>query len=150
MSFRSRHAGHHLLLGVVVAWLLVSATARVGQLQTATTGFASRIEQLSEPGGYFDTDNLISNEKSYLQVVPALREAGLAGGVYIGVGPDQNFSYIAQIRPSIAFIVDIRRDNLLLHLLFKALFAAAQHRAEYVSLLTGRSSPDRLETWRDA
>ena len=85
--------------------------------------FASRIEQLSEPEGEFDTDNLISNEQAYLDVIPALRAAGTSGGAYIGVGPDQNFSYIASVRPAIAFIVDRRRDNLLLHLLFKALFA---------------------------
>jgi len=149
MSMRSRRAAHHLLLGVAVAWLLASVTAQVGQLQT-TTAFASRIEQLSEPDGFFDTDNLISNEKSYLQVVPALREAGLAGGVYIGVGPDQNFSYIAQIRPSIAFIVDIRRDNLLLHLLFKALFQLSETRVDYLSLLFGRPVPAGLADWRGA
>ena len=57
-------------------------------------------------------------------VVPALTAAGLAGGAYIGVGPDQNFSYIAAIAAGRSpFIVDIRRDNLLLHLLFKAIFA---------------------------
>src|SRR6202040_3294748 len=108
------------------------------------------IERLSEDGGDFDTDNLISNERSYLDVIPALHGSSVSGGASVGVGPDQNFSYIAQIRPTMAFIVDIRRDNLLLHLLFKALFAAAQNRAEYVSLLTGRRSPDALETWRDA
>ena len=56
--------------------------------------------------------------------------ARLTGGAYIGVGPDQNFSYIAQVRPDIAFIVDIRRDNLLLHLLFKALFSLSDTRVE--------------------
>ena len=94
--------------------------------QAAQAPFASLVEQLSEPNGEFDTDNLISNEQSYLHVVPALEQAGLSGGVYIGVGPDQNFSYIARIRPAEAFIVDIRRDNLLLHLLFKAIFATTQ------------------------
>src|SRR6185503_16574671 len=89
-------------------------------------------------------------ERSYLDVVPALKAAGVAGGAYIGVGPDQNFSYIAQVRPAIAFIVDIRRDNLLLHLLFKALFTSAQNRVEYVSLLTGRPPPGHPETWQDA
>ena len=74
-------------------------------------------------------------------MVPALREAGLSGGAYIGVGPDQNFSYIAQIKPAIAFIVDLRRDNLLLHLLFKALFSMSDTRAEYLSLLFGRPIP---------
>lgn len=111
--------------------------------------FAARIEALSEPPGYFDTDNLISNERSYLHVIPALQQAKVRGGAYIGVGPDQNFSYIAQIRPAIAFVVDIRRDNLLLHLLFKGLFALAGNRAEYLSLLTGRPVPSGAE-WRDA
>jgi hypothetical protein len=123
-----------------------------GASQTAPAAqtFAALVEQLSEPNGEFDTDNLISNEQSYLHVMPALEQASLAGGVYIGVGPDQNFSYIARLRPAEAFIVDIRRDNLLLHLLFKAIFAASRNRAEYVSLLTGRPAPDRVETWRDA
>jgi len=62
------------------------------------------------------------------------------GGAYVGVGPDQNFSYIARIRPRIAIIIDIRRDNMLQHLLFKALFARARNRAEYLALLLGRPS----------
>lgn len=111
-----------------------------GQSRSDST-FASRIEQFSEPGGYFDTDNLISNEQSYLHPLDALRQRSVSGGVYIGVGPDQNFSYIAQIRPSLAFIVDIRRDNMLLHLLFKALFQLGRDRAEYLSLLFGRPPP---------
>jgi hypothetical protein len=119
------------------------------QATPAARPFATLVEQLSEPNGAFDTDNLISNETSYLHVAPALDQAG-AGGVYIGVGPDQNFSYIARLRPTDAFIVDIRRDNLLMHLLLKALFATSRNRAEFVSLLTGRPAPDRVETWRDA
>lgn len=117
---------------------------------SAQSSFAQLVEQLSEPSGEFDTDNLISNEKSYLHVATRLEEGGVTGGVYIGVGPDQNFSYIARVRPAAAFIVDIRRDNLLLHLLFKALFAASRNRMEYLSLLTGRPAPDRIESWRDA
>jgi hypothetical protein len=109
--------------------------------------FAARIAALSEPGGYFDTDNLISNEQSFLHVAPALRAPALAGGVYLGVGPDQNFSYIAHLRPSVAILIDIRRDNLLLHLLFKALFAEAGTRAEYLGLLTGRSPPVPQAAW---
>lgn len=107
----------------------------------APGSFADRIAALSEPGGYFDTDNLISNERSYLQVLPALRAPELQGGAYIGVGPDQNFSYIAAVRPEIAFIIDIRRDNLLLHLLFKACFDGAGTRGEYLALLLGRPDP---------
>ena len=111
-----------LLLGVV----LVSSLA-TSQVRAAAQSFAALSEQLSEPNGDFDTDNLISNESSYLHVMPALEQGGVTGGAYIGVGPDQNFSYIARIRPASAFIIDIRRDNLLLHLLFKALFARIAH-----------------------
>ena len=115
----------------------------------STTEFAELAETLSEPSGYFDTDNLISNETSYLHVMGSLEELGLSGGAYIGVGPAQNFSYIAQIRPRIAFIVDIRRDNLLEHLLFKALFDLAETRLEYLCLLTGRQCPENIEGWRN-
>lgn len=135
---------------IVCAAAAVPFAVRALPGPAAPSAFAARIQELSEPGGDFDTDNLISNEKSYLHVVPALRAAGLGGGAYIGVGPDQNFSYIAQIKPSIAFIVDIRRDNLLMHLLFKALFARAATRAEYLSLLMGRAAPEPAEKWRDA
>ncbi len=137
------------LVAVLLFGLLVLASAR-RQPPPATSSFAARIAALSEPGGFFDTDNLISNERSYLQAVPAIGAAGLRGGAYIGVGPDQNFSYIAHLRPSIAFIVDVRRDNLLLHLLFKALFEQAPTRIEYLSLLFGRAPPPRADQWRDA
>src|SRR5215467_8119078 len=92
------------------------------------SNFAAVIQKLSEAGGDFGGDNLISNEQSYLRVLPALASGQVSGGAYVGVGPDQNFSYIAQVKPSVAFIIDIRRDNLLLHLLFKAIFAIAPTR----------------------
>src|SRR6267154_2241636 len=137
-----------LLLAVSLAVALGTSQARTAT-QTVS-GFAALSEQLSEPNGDFDTDNLISNESSYLHVIPALEQGGVTGGVYVGVGPDQNFSYIARIRPAAAFIIDIRRDNLLLHLLFKAIFSASRNRIEFLSVLTGRPPPDRLDTWRDA
>ena len=111
---------------------------------SAPSGFAARVAALSEPQGYFDTDNLISNERSYLHVLPELEQSGLRGGAYLGVGPDQNFSYIAQLRPEMAILVDIRRDNLLLHLLFKAIFARARTRLDYLAMLTGRAPPPAL------
>jgi hypothetical protein len=130
--------------------LVLCLAATIGVHVQSSSSFAERIGQLSEPGGYFDTDNLISNEQSYPQVMPALREARLTGGAYLGVGPDQNFSYIAALRPSIAFIVDIRRDNLLLHLLFKALFEVAETRVEYLCALFDCSPPASLDEWRSA
>ncbi len=97
--------------------------------------------ELSEPGGYFDTDNLISNETPYLQVADQLAASVPTGGVYLGVGPDQNFSYIARVRPRYAFILDIRRQNLLQHLLFSALFAQADDPYQYLCRLFSRSCP---------
>lgn len=115
----------------------------------ADSAFARLVERLSEPGSYFDTDNLISNEASYLHVLGALRERGLSGGAYLGVGPDQNFAYIAQVRPAIAFVIDIRRDNLLQHVFFKALFTGARNRIEYLCLLFGKPIPRDATAWQD-
>jgi hypothetical protein len=132
----------------VLAGLLVSGSGLAeGPVQELS--FAGRIAALSEQGGYFDTDNLISNERTYLSVLPDLERAGVRGGAYLGVGPDQNFSYIAAIRPDVAIIVDIRRDNLLLHLLFKALFAHSRTRVEYLAQLCGRPVPEPVEEWHD-
>jgi hypothetical protein len=105
------------------------------------TSFAGTVARLSEAPGYFDSDNLISNETAYLHAVSHLRSGRVTGGAYIGVGPDQNFSYIAAIRPSVAFMIDIRRDNLLMHLLFKALFERSSNRFEFLSHWTGRVVP---------
>ncbi len=134
-------------LVAVVALVGVRATWQGPQRRTA---FAAEIASLSESGGYFDTDNLISNEGSYLKVLEDLDKQNVRGGAYIGVGPDQNFSYIAHVKPSIAFILDIRRDNLLLHLLFKALFDQSRTRVEYLALLFGRPIPADVNSWRAA
>ena len=130
-------------MAAALAGLLVKMPSTTEAVQ-GPSSFAQTIAALSEPGGYFDTDNLISNERSYLHVVPDLRalaSQASRNGVYLGVGPDQNFSYIAHARPALAILIDLRRDNQLLHLLFKALFAASRTRAEYLALLTGRAPP---------
>jgi hypothetical protein len=113
-----------------LAWLgasvLLAHSPTVARAQrTVDSSFAGVIARLSEGGGYFDSDNIISNEASYSDCQPA-HEGGVRGGVYIGVGPDQNFSYIALIRPRVAFMLDVRRDNMLEHLLFKSIFVVAQ------------------------
>jgi hypothetical protein len=128
--------------GLAAAALLLAFP--ISQATPATRdhkAFASLIARLSEPGGFFDSDNLISNETSYLHVLGKLQELGVHGGIYLGVGPDQSFSYIARIRPRAAIMIDIRRDNLLQHLLFKALFARARSRIEYLSLFFGKPFP---------
>jgi len=122
--------------------------------------FAVLVDTLSEPGGFFDSDNIVSNEAGYLHVSRTLERLGVEGGVYIGVGPDQNFTYIAQTRPRYAFILDIRRDNLIEHLVFKAVFALAETRAGFLSILfskplsnaqsiDGRATIDELVAYYD-
>jgi hypothetical protein len=136
-----------IFVGLLAGWLASDDLAPRGRAE-AQGSFAAQITALSEPGGYFDTDNLISNEGTYLHVLPDLRRGNVRGGAYVGVGPDQNFSYIAAIRPSVAVILDIRRDNLLLHLLFKSIFAMSRTRVEYLALLFGRDVPEAPAAWQ--
>jgi hypothetical protein len=100
--------------------------------------FGRLIDALSEPEGYFDTDNFISNETSYLHVVDRLEARVGPGGAYLGVGPDQNFSYIVHSEPSIAVIADIRRQNMLQHLLFKVLIQESDGRYDFLCRLFAR------------
>lgn len=140
------------LASLALALLVGAYAACVGRSsgqERADGSFAALVASLSEPGGYFDTDNLITNERSYLHVMPVLERHSVEGGAYLGVGPDQNFSYMAEIRPDVAFLVDIRRDNLLLHLVFKALFEIADNRIEYLALLFGRPVPPNAAAWRE-
>ncbi|MDP2956686.1 MAG: hypothetical protein Q8N53_09715 [Longimicrobiales bacterium] len=109
--------------------------------------FSALVARISEPGGFFDTDNLISNESGYLKVVGAMDRLGVRGGAYLGVGPDQNFSYIARVRPQVAFVMDIRRDNLLHHLLLKALMERSPTRIEFLAALHGKPAPDDPASW---
>ncbi len=108
--------------------------------------FWQMISDLSEPGGTFRSDNFVSNEAAYQYVIPGLLSRVRPGGVYLGVGPDQNFTYIAAFVPRIAFIVDIRRQNLVQHLMYKALIEDSADRPEFVSRLFSRPRPAGLDT----
>jgi hypothetical protein len=98
----------------------------------------------SEPNGYFRSDNLTSNELGYERVIPELLTRTRPGAAYLGVGPEQNFTYMAATRPAIAFIFDIRRGNLHVQLLYKALFELARNRAEFISMLFSKPRPAGL------
>ena len=106
--------------------------------------FWSLVGELSEPGGSFRSENLLSNETRLQYVIPDLIRTVPRGRVYLGVGPEQNFTYIAAVQPSMAFIVDIRRGNLQLQLMYKALFELSDNRADFVSRLFSRKLPDGL------
>jgi hypothetical protein len=101
-------------------------------------------ERMSEPNGTFQSDNLLSNETTLSTVAAALAQLVKPGGVYLGVGPEQNFTYMAAIRPRMAFITDIRRGNLQMQLMYKALFELSADRAEFVSRLFTKPRPAGL------
>src|SRR3989304_5084437 len=103
--------------------------------------FSRMIQEFSEKGGYFQSDNFTSNETAYLHILGRLKELGVSGGAYVGVGPEQNFTYIAKIRPQIAFIVYIRRQAIIQHLLYKSLFHLARNRVQFLSLLLRKPLP---------
>ena len=144
------------LVGLAILWPHAGAAGRApleGLSPTALDGLPSRLADrdfwqlstdLSESGGRFQSDNLVSNERVFQHVVPALLELP-RGGVYLGVAPDQNFTYIAALEPRIAFILDIRRGNLLLHLLYKSLFELSETRADFLSRLFSRRRPNGLK-----
>ena len=131
-----------LLLFVV----LLSAPASAQNLPDRLTDeqFWALSRELSEDDGTFRSDNLVSNETSFQTVIPALLQTAKQGRVYMGVGPEQNFTYIAALKPAMVFIVDIRHGNLDVHLMYKALFELSTDRIDFVSRLFSRKRPDGL------
>jgi hypothetical protein len=97
------------------------------------------VDSLSEAPGEFPSDNFVSNETSMLHVAPLLRADSLRGRAYVGVGPEQNLTYIGLMRPSVAYVVDIRRQNMLEHLALRAAMERAHDRLELVTLLSSRA-----------
>jgi hypothetical protein len=125
----------------------VSAESLPASLSDET--FWKLITDFSEPNGFFRSDNFLSNEVEYQWVVPTLTSTLDAGGVYLGVGPEQNFTYIVALRPKLAFIIDIRRGNLHEHLLYKAFIEMSADRAEFLSRLFARKQPAALPASAD-
>jgi hypothetical protein len=120
----------------------VSAESLPSSLSDET--FWQLVTDFSEPNGFFRSDNFLSNEVEYQWVIPTLTSTLGTGGVYLGVGPEQNFTYIVALRPKLAFIVDIRRGNLDEHLLYKAFIEMSADRAEFLSRLFARERPAAL------
>jgi len=103
------------------------------------------ITDFSESDGYFRSDNLLSNEIWFQTIIPELLQRTKGGGsVYLGVGPEQNFTYIAALKPKMVFITDVRRGNLHEQLMYKALFELSNDRADFVSRLFSKKRPDGL------
>jgi hypothetical protein len=150
----SRRSATRFYLAVILGTLVLSLCLNAAETlpsMLSDTEFWSLIERISEPDGYFrsnsgSTDNLLSNEYALSTTARALSTRTKKSGVYLGVGPEQNFTYIVAMRPRIAFVTDIRRGNLLLHLLYKALFEMSENRADFVSRLFNRKRPAGLST----
>jgi hypothetical protein len=131
----------------VVMLIVCAAGARAQSSLPRSLGdgeFARLMTALSEPGGAFADENFVSNELGLERLLPAIEREHGPGGVYVGVGPEQNFSYIAALKPRIAFVLDIRRQNLVEQLLYKALFELSDNRADFLSLLFSRPRPEGL------
>lgn len=131
-----------LIAGAVPA--LTARDARELPARLTDQEFWALIVESSEPDGYFRSDNLTSNELGFQAVIPDLLGRTKPGRAYLGVGPEQNFTYITAVRPSIAIIFDIRRGNMLVQLMYKALFELARDRADFMSMLFARPRPAGL------
>jgi hypothetical protein len=145
-----RHCAAVLSLLPLLALLTVAAQAQAPRaLPTKLTSaeYWKLVTDISEPGGYFQiTDNYTSNEREIAVLFTMLKERNQPASVYMGVGPEQNFSYIASLRPKMAFIVDIRRQAVMQHLMFKAMFELSTDRADFISILFSKPRPPRLDS----
>ena len=131
---------------LLLSLLLLPAQASLPERLTDAE-FWGIVTEASEPGGTFrslDITNLTSNEALFQHVIPGLLTRTRPGGAYLGVGPEQNFTYIAAIQPRIAIIFDVRRGNLATQLMYKALFELSSDRVAFVSMLFSRPRPAGL------
>ncbi len=140
MRLRTVWAG----LGATLLLLLPLRATETLPSQLTDAEYWKIISEFSEPSGYFQHEIITSNELSYQSVLPQLMKTGRSGGAYLGVGPEQNFTYIAALQPKIAFIIDIRRDMMLEHLMYKTIFEMSADRTEFVSNLFSRKTPVQL------
>jgi len=133
------------LVGAALFELRAQVAGQTLPAELSDAAFWQMVVDFSEPSGVFRSDNFVSNELTYQDVVPELKRRVSPDSVYLGVGPDQNFTYIAATKPGMAFIVDIRRQNLVELLLYKAVIEMADDRAEFLSRLFSRPRPPGLD-----
>ena len=148
---KSVTAARRTLFAATLAFSIAAGVWAPARLAQATVPakltdgeFWALVEDMSEPDGYFSSDNLVSNEDTFQLILTELQRTVKPGGVYVGVGPDQNFTYIAALKPAIAFIPDVRRGNLHMHLMYKALMEQSADRAGFLAKLFSRKRPDGL------
>ena len=145
-TLRRRIVRFSASLGFALTVVAAPLVAQGIPTKLSDSAYWKLVTDISEPGGYFRSDNFVSNETTFQWVIPDLLRTTKPGGVYLGVGPDQNFTYIVALKPKIAFIFDIRRQNMLTHLMYKALIEQSADRADFVSRLFSRPRPEKLDS----
>ena len=97
---------------------------------SATPNSGTLVGELSEPDGRFPFDNFLSNETTIQTVIPALKaRPGRAARIWASAR-SRTSRTSRPSQPKIAFIIDIRRQNMLEHLMYKALFELSDDRAD--------------------
>ena len=146
-----------LVLAIAAAILIVAPATPAGTLakpaaledtlpsQISDAEFWRMVTEFSEPNGPYPYENYVGNEVMLQRVIPAARKHAKLGEVYIGVGPEQNFTYALALEAKMAFVVDIRRQNMLELMLYRALFEMAENRADFMSKLFSRRRPANLD-----
>src|SRR5688572_7615502 len=142
MRLRTTHA---VVAAALLALTIISPRAAdTLPTQLSDETFWKLILDFSEPDGFYEFNVYTGNEPGYQDMLPELTKSVAPGGTYLGVGPEQNFTYIAALRPRIAFLIDIRRDMMLEHLMYKAFFEMSADRTAFVGNLFGRKRPIHL------
>jgi len=144
MTTKHRNCGLMVIVLVVALGLATMLRGADTLPQSLTDdAFWKLVSDFSEDAGSFRFQ-FMSNEREFPSAIAELKRTAKPGGVYLGVGPEQNFTYIAATQPKLAFIFDIRRENMLEHLIYKAVFELSQDRNDFVSRLFSRKAPTGL------
>jgi hypothetical protein len=148
---RIRVPGAALFVVALTAMIAVALTGRaVGAVadtlpeRLSDKDFWQLSQDMSEPDGFFRSDNMLSNEIYYPEILPDLVRQVTPGRVYLGVGPEQNFNYIVALKPKMVFITDVRRGNLHTQLMYKALFEMSASRPDFYARLFSKPRPEGL------
>ena len=143
-----RIASAILLVALFSIVLTVGVASPAGNLpaQLSDAEFLRIFTEFSEPGGDYPYENFVTNEETIQDVMPLLTKVTKPGGVYLGVGPEQNFTYVAGVKPKMAFVFDIRRQNAIELLMYKAIFEISPTRGDFVSNLFSIKTPNRKAT----
>src|SRR5947209_19677875 len=123
------------IVAAVTSLLPMFVSAMAAQTKALPTEISDKdfwrmIVDLSEAGGTYAYENFVSNELQYQDVVPALKKTTKAGRVYIGVVPEKNFTYASVLQSNLAFVIAIRRQNMVEMVMYRARFAMSPNRAD--------------------